>query len=101
MVSGSAPSRAEPAQRSIRNTGKGTRSPSHNQANDPADTGARIRRCLSKSPVDRWQSAADLKCELEWIVESGTVPAWLPVPAIRRTKALSLYAGLATMSHSR
>ena len=56
-----------------------------------------IRRCLSKSPVDRWQSAADLKCELEWIVESGTRSGTLPVPAIRRTKALSLYAGLATM----
>jgi hypothetical protein len=30
-----------------------------------------IRRCLAKEPERRWQSAADLAAELEWIVEAG------------------------------
>ena len=29
-----------------------------------------IRRCLAKDPEERWQSAKDLACELEWIGES-------------------------------
>jgi len=31
-----------------------------------------IRQCLAKDPEDRWQSAADLKRELEWIAEGGS-----------------------------
>src|SRR5262250_1472461 len=37
-----------------------------------------IRRCLMKEPERRWQSAADLAAELQWIVEAGSqngVPA--------------------------
>jgi eukaryotic-like serine/threonine-protein kinase len=56
-----------------------------------------IRRCIAKGPEDRWQSAADLKCELAWIIESGSHSAAAPIPASRGAKALSLYAGLATV----
>ena len=31
-----------------------------------------IRRCLAKEPERRWQSAADLAGELQWIAESGS-----------------------------
>jgi eukaryotic-like serine/threonine-protein kinase len=39
-----------------------------------------IRRCLAKEPEERWQSAADLAGELQWIAEPGSqveVPALL------------------------
>jgi hypothetical protein len=37
-----------------------------------------IMRCLAKDPDERWQSASDLRSELEWIAEGGSrtdVPA--------------------------
>jgi serine/threonine protein kinase len=46
-----------------------------------------VRRCLAKSPDDRWQSAGDLQNDLEWITETGSkagVPA--PVAARRRNR---------------
>ena len=57
-----------------------------------------VRKCLAKSPDDRWQNAGDLLSELEWITESGSnagVPA--PVVAKRRNRERmwQLAAGLA------
>jgi Tol biopolymer transport system component len=46
-----------------------------------------VRRCLAKSPDDRWQSAGDLQSDLEWITETGSkagIPA--PVAARRRNR---------------
>ena len=46
-----------------------------------------VQRCLAKSPEDRWQTAGDLKSELEWITETGSkagIPA--PVAAKRRNR---------------
>ena len=46
-----------------------------------------VRKCLAKSPDDRWQTAGDLRSELEWIAETGSeagVPA--PVAAKRRSR---------------
>jgi Tol biopolymer transport system component len=31
-----------------------------------------IRTCLAKDPEDRWQSARDVKAQLQWIVEGGS-----------------------------
>ena len=44
-----------------------------------------VERCLMKSPNERWQSARDLKLELDWITRSNA-PA--PVSSIRRTTRL-------------
>src|SRR5262249_54800990 len=38
-----------------------------------------LRRCLEKDPENRWQSARDLKAELEWIA-TGDFGAPRPVP---------------------
>ncbi len=59
-----------------------------------------VRKCLAKSPDDRWQTAGDLLSELQWITESGSnadIPA--PVAAKRRNRERLawLAAGLAAV----
>jgi serine/threonine protein kinase len=44
-----------------------------------------IARCLAKDPEDRWQSAADVAAELEWISRSGS-QASVAAPVIERRK---------------
>ncbi len=44
-----------------------------------------IRRCLAKEPEKRWQSAADLAGELQWIAEAGS-QAGVPAPVILQSK---------------
>jgi eukaryotic-like serine/threonine-protein kinase len=44
-----------------------------------------IRRCLAKEPERRWQSAADLAGELQWIAEGGS-QASVPAPIASRAK---------------
>src|SRR5262245_5164639 len=44
-----------------------------------------VRKCLAKDPDKRWQTATDLKSELEWILESGSSPA-LPAPVAAERK---------------
>ncbi len=44
-----------------------------------------IRRCLTKEPEGRWQNAADLAGELQWIAEAGS-QAGVPAPVISRRK---------------
>jgi eukaryotic-like serine/threonine-protein kinase len=45
-----------------------------------------LRRCLAKNPEERWQSAQDLKLELEWVRQSGSQAS---VPVIARGKSKS------------
>jgi len=42
-----------------------------------------VRKCLAKDPDARWQSAADLRDELEWIAQSSS-QAVTPAPVSRR-----------------
>ena len=48
-----------------------------------------VQRCLAKDPDERWQTAADLKVELQWVTQAA--PAPLPVPlASRSTRPLAM-----------
>jgi Tol biopolymer transport system component len=49
----------------------------------PAGLDHVIRRCLAKDPDDRWQSARDVKLNLDWIAET---PGDASVPSIRRLR---------------
>ncbi len=68
-----------------------------------------VRRCLTKDPDDRWQSARDIVHELQWVVESGSqagasvsaAPASsaTPTAAVKgRSRALLAWASLATLA---
>ncbi|MCP5120501.1 MAG: protein kinase, partial [bacterium] len=41
-----------------------------------------LMRCLDKDPDKRWQSAADLRDELQWVLEASPTQAFLPVPPV-------------------
>ena len=45
-----------------------------------------IRTCLAKDPEDRFQTAHDVKLQLQWIAEGGS-QAGLPAPVARRRKS--------------
>jgi dipeptidyl aminopeptidase/acylaminoacyl peptidase/predicted Ser/Thr protein kinase len=67
-----------------------------------------LRKCLARSPEDRWQSAADLAVELDWIAEdvrtptevasatvarkAGKVRRWLPWAVAAGSIALAIFA---------
>jgi Tol biopolymer transport system component len=55
-----------------------------------------IQTCLAKDPDDRWQTAHDVKLQLQWIAEGGSVvglPA--PVAARRKTRERLAWAAFA------
>ncbi|HLJ49874.1 MAG TPA: protein kinase [Bryobacteraceae bacterium] len=51
-----------------------------------------LQRCLAKHPDDRWQTARDLKAELEWIAQELRDPPKQPIPSSRRSRWLWLAA---------
>ena len=53
-----------------------------------------VHQCLAKDPDERWQSAGDLKRELEWIAQ-GSASGASPVEAGARPRARRRWAGLA------
>jgi Tol biopolymer transport system component/tRNA A-37 threonylcarbamoyl transferase component Bud32 len=52
----------------------------------PAMLDRLVRKCLAKDPEDRWQSARDIRSELEWIRDGASGAAAPSVPAARGGK---------------
>ncbi len=48
-----------------------------------------VRRCLAKNSEERWQSAQDLKLELEWIQQAGSQTG-APIVAAKKSKKRSI-----------
>ena len=46
-----------------------------------------VRRCLAKNADDRWQTARDLRAELQWVVESDSQAQLERRPPARRARA--------------
>jgi Tol biopolymer transport system component len=70
-----------------------------------------VKTCLAKDPEDRFQTAHDVKLQLQWIAEGGS-QAGLPAPVVARRKsreklawalaaAAIVVAGLATVGYLR
>jgi|KBSSwiS6_1023812.scaffolds.fasta_scaffold01567_2 Tol biopolymer transport system component len=58
-----------------------------------------VERCLAKSPDARWQTARDVKLELQWIAGEGSRPAAAPHPEpLRRRYLTPLLAAVAALS---
>ncbi len=56
-----------------------------------------VKTCLAKDPDERWQTANDVKLQLQWIAEGGSA-AGLPAPAVARRKTRERLAwGLVTV----
>jgi len=53
-----------------------------------------IQSCLAKDPEDRWQTAHDVKLQLQWIAEGGSVVG-LPAPVAARRKSRERLAWIA------
>jgi eukaryotic-like serine/threonine-protein kinase len=56
-----------------------------------------VKKCLSKDPEERWQSASDLASELNWIVESGSQTGMTGTLTPRRTDRQKILWTLATL----
>lgn len=59
-----------------------------------------IRKCLAKTPEERWQSASDLASELQWILATGSqqVAAAAPWLSLRRRRGRAMWIGVGLAS---
>ena len=61
------------------------------QAMTPPALDRVVRICLAKDPDERWQTAHDVKLQLQWILEGGS-QAGLPAPVVSRRKGRERWA---------
>ena len=61
----------------------------------PAALDRTLKRCLEKDPDNRWQSARDLRAELEWIASQQLEPAEVGGTPVVRMRTRSMRAALA------
>ena len=60
-----------------------------------------VKTCLAKDPEDRFQTAHDVKLQLQWIAEGGS-QAGVPAPVAARRKSRERLAwGVAAAAHRR
>ena len=45
-----------------------------------------VRTCMAKDPDERWQTAHDVRLQLEWLVEAGS-KAGVPAPVVARRRS--------------
>ena len=53
-----------------------------------------VKTCLAKDPDNRWQTAADLRREVEWISESGPQANAIPLQPVRAQQITGAIAAL-------
>jgi len=50
-----------------------------------------VQMCLGKNPEDRWQTAHDVKAQLQWLLDAGS-QASTPPPVLRRRETMGTFA---------
>jgi serine/threonine protein kinase len=53
-----------------------------------------IHKCIAKDPEARWQTAADLRDELQWIAQQGTMATPRPAPTARKWVRAAILAAV-------
>ena len=56
-----------------------------------------VKRCLAKDPDDRWQTARDLRAEIEWAAAGGATADATAASAARSSRTPLIWKGATTL----